>query len=295
MNYKLTHKAIYIVYAVLAGCMLISVIAPALAFGQEREYVQLAPLPGTADRVTQEGSVTNFSTYVEGAFRLFIGVAGILAVVVIVYAGFTYMTTDAIQGKSEAKHMIKNAILGLLLAAGSWIILQTIGGDSLTEITLDIDRPVITRPTVDLSLSCDSCTSLYIYNIPVKPGVAGYQVQRNLADKLFTLHEGLTSQNISWRVTEAFPPEGYSTEDPTGIHVASCHGDGTCVDANFINRNPTPNEITAFFQAAENAELEAEYEVRTTAEKEALEAAGVTGVIKVIPQITANHFSVYNR
>ncbi len=93
------------------------------------EYIPLSPIPGT----TQEGSnsSTNLTVYLIGMFKLLIGVAGALAVVMIVVGGIQYMSTDAVYGKSEGKARINQAIAGLLLALVAWLILYTINPDLL--------------------------------------------------------------------------------------------------------------------------------------------------------------------
>lgn len=118
--------------------------------GFNRPYTLLAPLPGTQS----EGSAdtTNFPAYISGIYKFTLGVAGILAVIMIIFAGFTYMTTDAFQKKQEGKERIKNAILGLLLAIGTWVILNTIGGTALTTIDLSIERPQISVSTTDIGV-----------------------------------------------------------------------------------------------------------------------------------------------
>lgn len=86
------------------------------------DYIPLASLPGTTD---SKGSV-NLNTYIPGIFNLTIGIAGVLAVLMIVIGGVEYMTTDAIQGKADGKARINNALWGLLLVLVSYILLYTI-------------------------------------------------------------------------------------------------------------------------------------------------------------------------
>lgn len=91
------------------------------------------PVPGNAP-ITR----TNFIAYLQWLFPFMLSLAGILAVVMIIIGGFQYMTsagsTDSI---GRAKDRITNAILGLLLAAASWVILNTINPD-LVRFRLDI-------------------------------------------------------------------------------------------------------------------------------------------------------------
>jgi hypothetical protein len=59
-------------------------------------------------------------------FQTAIGVSGILAVIMIVVCGIKLMAGGSVSGKNEAKECISNAIFGVLLAIGSWLILNTI-------------------------------------------------------------------------------------------------------------------------------------------------------------------------
>ena len=87
-------------------------------------YKLLEPLPGI--ETTQGSGVTNAGAYLGGIFQLALALAGVLAVIRIIYGGTVYMTTDAFGKKGEAKKVIQNALLGLLLAAGSWLILALV-------------------------------------------------------------------------------------------------------------------------------------------------------------------------
>ena len=99
------------------------------------QYTPLAPLPGT----TNEEGTTDIQTYLPGVFNLAIGIAGVLAVLMIIIGGVQYITTDAIQGKSEGKERIRNALWGLVLVLVSWILLYTIN-PKLTVFNLNIEK-----------------------------------------------------------------------------------------------------------------------------------------------------------
>jgi hypothetical protein len=109
------------------------------------QYKLLAPLPldGAGGKETNE---TTAMAYIRGLFMLIIGIAGGLAVVMIIYGGITYMSTDAFSGKETAKGIIENAIWGLLLAIGAWIILYTIN-PALVNLDLKIDPVKVSTST----------------------------------------------------------------------------------------------------------------------------------------------------
>ncbi|OGZ04893.1 MAG: hypothetical protein A3C93_03785 [Candidatus Lloydbacteria bacterium RIFCSPHIGHO2_02_FULL_54_17] len=91
---------------------------PSLAAAQN--YTLMAPLGNTLT-----GS-PDLSTYLQGVVTVVIGVAGILAMIMLVYCGIRLMVSQSASGRSEAKECIWNAIFGLLLAIGAWVLLYTI-------------------------------------------------------------------------------------------------------------------------------------------------------------------------
>ena len=85
-------------------------------------YAILESIPGIS-----AGSAPSLSTYLRAVFLTGIGLAGVLAVLMIVIGGIQYIGSGmSPSGKSDAKDRIRNAIMGLLLALLSWIILNTI-------------------------------------------------------------------------------------------------------------------------------------------------------------------------
>lgn len=111
-----------------------SVMTPSLARAdQPAEYTPLSALPGTTldKNCAGKDCKTNINVYLLGMFKLLIGVAGVLAVIMIVIGGIQYMSTDAIGGKLDGKEKIKQALGGLLLAVVSYLLLQTINPNLL--------------------------------------------------------------------------------------------------------------------------------------------------------------------
>lgn len=89
-------------------------------------YTPLEALPGVSD---WDGTL---SGYLNRMFSLFIGICAVLAVLMIVISGFQYMTSgDSESARKEAKSRITGALLGLLIALSSVLILQTINPDLL--------------------------------------------------------------------------------------------------------------------------------------------------------------------
>lgn len=109
----------------------------------ETQYTPLAPIPQL-----KEGNVYTYESFVTGAVELAIGIAGLLAVVMIIWGGIEYITTENITGKGAAKRHIQNAIIGLLLALAAYLILRTINPAlvGLTNINSIPNAPLIPPP-----------------------------------------------------------------------------------------------------------------------------------------------------
>jgi len=94
-------------------------------------------LPGGEKNVETPGQ------YVNSLFTFGLTAAGILAVGVIVWGGFVYMTAAGNQGRiSEAKDYIAGALLGLVLLLASFLILKTIDPQL---VNLEINIPEIEK------------------------------------------------------------------------------------------------------------------------------------------------------
>jgi len=115
-------------------------------------YTPLAPLPGlsTPNCVGTDGkpcidtqdstkkpnpddsNLCPFGNYLNIMIKLIIGIAAVLAMVMIVMGGIQYMTSDLISSKEAGKEQITHAVLGLLLALGAYLILNTINPQLLS-------------------------------------------------------------------------------------------------------------------------------------------------------------------
>lgn len=299
---------------------------PEITFAQTTtapEYKLLEPLPF----ITKEGSTnkTDVTTYIPGAVQLMIGVAGVLAVIMIMFGGIKFMSTDAFQGKNDARAIIWNAVWGLILTIGAYVILNTIN-PTLVTLNLNIDKLPIrgeipgtgvggstgggATPISARDAGCSDCVPLPA-NVPAKaPGQGCAQpgpcsVDRNVAQKLSNLATRLEQENIQWLVSESFPP--------TRGHLAECQQlnkplSGTCVDVSLQSERSAAN-IKKFIDESSAVGLRAVYEVASKARFDYLAKNGITNVILPLKKdcapandldtscshITGEHFSVYNK
>ena len=72
------------------------------------------------------GGDPDFSTFLNALFKASLAIGAILAVLRIVYGGFLYMTKDTFSDKNNAKQILSDAVIGLLLLLAIWLILNQI-------------------------------------------------------------------------------------------------------------------------------------------------------------------------
>jgi len=107
-------------------------------------YKLLAPI-GNLDFVSYDPGEDNFvGNYLAIIFKLAIGIISALAVIMLIVAGIQYMGEDSIFGKTKAKNQMTNAILGLLIALGSYAILYTISPDLIGDKGLSVKKVSMT-------------------------------------------------------------------------------------------------------------------------------------------------------
>lgn len=103
----------------------------------DTEYKLLAPFPGFETFETDpEKNKCAFADYFNIFIKIFIGICAVLAMVYIIIGGMEYMTSELPSGKGNGKGTIVNAVLGLILALGSYAILNTLN-PRLLEVCLN--------------------------------------------------------------------------------------------------------------------------------------------------------------
>lgn len=279
-----------------------------------QDYVVLAPLPGIGDAAS--GGKTTLETYLPNAFNLMVGVAAALAFIMITWGGVMYATSDALSSKTDGKKFIEDAVWGLLLVIGAWIILNTINPQIL-NFNLSLPKSTIqTTPGVSISggggtgggvgcegpcpysytsggtiikyNDCSDCSLSNSFGLDIKnKTVNGLETKMNtdLGNNLKNVKSSLDSGN-TFAVTETWPP--------TVNHAANGQYDGTSVDVRL--NNPTVANINSFINTASANGLRVVYEVKDETQRQSLISQGVpAGSIIKVGYITAGHFSVYKK
>ena len=112
----------------------------------KKSYQLLAPIGDLTCVETREGISTpncitgNVGTYLNIIFKIAIGLAGALAVVMIIIHSISYMGNESVFGKNEAKSKILSSIGGLLIALGAYALLASINPDLVGTSGVTIDQ-----------------------------------------------------------------------------------------------------------------------------------------------------------
>lgn len=182
-------------------------------------YCPLQPLPGTIDEKTKGIDVTSgFGNYLKGMIVLFMGIIGVLSVIMIVIGGIEYMSTVNIGEKEGARTKITNAIFGLLLALGSYAILNTINpnlvhlGVTVPGATVELSEGVDEPPTESINSYTDISGKTYSY--------AGICTQVGTTVSTTISVDGGAAKRVGWPIAKGliWPRDNgqdISTQDPS--------------------------------------------------------------------------------
>lgn len=138
MKKTIASLIILLAITVFLGAISVPVFAQDTTSRTPLEYTLLSgtSTPGLTNNPT-------FAGFIESVFKLALGAATVLAVLIIVIGGFTYMTSDSISGKKSGIEMLNNAVIGLLIALGAWLILNEINPKLLN---FDLILPAVDVP-----------------------------------------------------------------------------------------------------------------------------------------------------
>lgn len=140
-------KNTYRQYSIIVGTAVILLGLGHTAYAQAPSitYNVLAPV-GTYFPATP-----SLTQYLEGMFRALIGIAGLLAVFMIVLGGIQYIGSAVPSAKESAKQKVIGAIFGLLLAIFSWVLLAAINPSTVASNVTIAATPAVplasTSPT----------------------------------------------------------------------------------------------------------------------------------------------------
>jgi hypothetical protein len=93
--------------------------------------LQYCLLEGEAFKGFGIEKANDLGTFLNAAFQFGLALAAALAVIMIIWGGVEVMLSESMFSKDEGKKRIREAVIGLLLALFSWLILNIINPDIL--------------------------------------------------------------------------------------------------------------------------------------------------------------------
>lgn len=143
----------------------LTVQAATLSEGEEIKFSPNVTIPGSEFKVGEQilvdkpGKPNLLIRYVQAIYKFFVGIAGVIAVFMIVFGGVTWLFSGGSPEKiGRAKEIIVGSMIGLLLAVGSYTILYNIN-PSLVQFQLSVrEVPGFTLPAYwcdDVKLAYD--------------------------------------------------------------------------------------------------------------------------------------------
>lgn len=234
------------------------VVEPESKTNTDTTYTPLAPLPGlgTEGCKDENGAIKTdtdgkpvpcidtqattdnpcpFGKYLNAMIVIIIGLISVGAVVMITIGGIEYMTSELISDKAAGKEKIENALLGIVIALGSYALLNTINPKILSNVCLNIPKVEITIMPEGETLA-DAVTG----NTGIPPStptaICPSGIQKT-SSGMFAC--GSIAQNLDSMIVLAkssglnITGGGYRTiEAQTALRIKNCKGDST-------NRNAT--------------------------------------------------------
>ncbi len=224
-------------------------VDPNKSTGVHKEvYNLLAPIGDL--RCIDDGSGTPGTNCVKGGagvylntiFKIAIGLAAALAVVMIVINSVSYMGDESVFGRTEAKSKILSAIGGLLLALGAYALLNTInpaltgvGGVQIDQVVAEVDEDPILEDSPNLVLQTGAIARCPdgISKTITKGGT--FYVCNSLVGRFKTMIEDAWSQGIK------ISGGGFRTKEAQiALRTKNCGGSG-----NVYNSNAKCTPVTA--------------------------------------------------
>src|SRR3990167_427704 len=120
-------------------------------------FVALAPIPGLTQGVTAD--TAGLAAFFNNLYKFAIGMASVLAIIMIIWGGLQYATQDIPGAKQEGKDRILQAILGLILVLSPALVFSIIN-PSILNLSINL-KPLDTKsgayqsraPTTPVTLS----------------------------------------------------------------------------------------------------------------------------------------------
>ncbi len=118
------------IFKILFLVLIFTGLSTPIVFAQNKGFVALTGADVSkvdlAPYMTQAFNSTSLAPFVNAMFKASLAIGAMLAVLQLARAGFMYMGSDMWSKKEQAKHLMSDALFGLLLLLAIWLILNQI-------------------------------------------------------------------------------------------------------------------------------------------------------------------------
>jgi hypothetical protein len=102
-------------------------LAPAISFAAAGLPTQIVPCSGA---VARDGlpacTICHIAELAQNLLNSAIFLAVFMSAILFAYAGWLYLTNEALQGQSEARGLFKDVVMGLIVILGAWLVIDTL-------------------------------------------------------------------------------------------------------------------------------------------------------------------------
>ena len=117
-----------------------SCFQPALVQADYEVQISYPELQVGDENVQSPEENKSLPAYINYLYWLGLSIVALASLVSLVFAGLSYMTSGTVTSTDEAKKSIQAAILGLILALSSWLILKTINPNLVENKAPEIEE-----------------------------------------------------------------------------------------------------------------------------------------------------------
>lgn len=252
-------------------------------------YAKWAPAKLTIDLGSGTKSALDIGDYLVKLYNYASGVAAMLAAVMMIAGGFYYLTSAGNQERvKKGKTMIVNAVIGLLLVMGAYVILQTINPDLLRFRLPKV--PVVKRQfllTCRKYQICRACGVPFYVKMPKGEGASAATGGAGTADcKKYVIDDPAKmsdADRANYDISSICYGSNCQGDPPVGISNVCFNATSKCVKQSTTDDKPGANCVPG---AAGGASSAAEYACRLQKQAyEAAKAGGDAGAIDYNKQI----------
>lgn len=110
-------------------------ILPAISYAQAGLPKQIVPCAGAEARDGLPAcTVCHIAELAQNLLNSAIFLAVFMSAILFAYAGWLYLTNEALHAQNEARGLFKDVVIGLIIILGAWLVIDTLmktvsGGD----------------------------------------------------------------------------------------------------------------------------------------------------------------------